>query len=278
MPDLVFAPTGAALVRERFRRFNIKLPTVQVSKTVVVRPTVMTSLSVSKAQLNQPMLFQAGSNSPADLAQQQAMHELYDSMFQQIIAAIESGFNTYRQTAGLVGVIINGPLAIGGQLQGPPLDPLIKTAVSVVNWTGSKVVMRDAVARGFDQQWSILSSTVKVPGLPWYPTFAAFPGPTAPPTPNVPTPFSVLIQDPSAVAPLALKVGMRANLRGQFDYSDEFFESIATGFDSAMQVWKATQMVRSVLGMGPVPNFAPPYVPVGPVVGGSILGGSHINT
>jgi hypothetical protein len=27
-------------------------------------------------------------------------------------------------------------------------------------------------------------------------------------------------------------------------------------------------MVTNVLGTGPVPTFAPPYVPVGPVVGG----------
>jgi len=35
-------------------------------------------------------------------------------------------------------------------------------------------------------------------------------------------------------------------------------------------------MVTNVMGMGPVPAFAPPYVPVGPVVGGSILPGQHI--
>jgi hypothetical protein len=30
-------------------------------------------------------------------------------------------------------------------------------------------------------------------------------------------------------------------------------------------------MVMMVMGQGPVPTFSPPYVPVGPVVSGTIL-------
>jgi len=30
-------------------------------------------------------------------------------------------------------------------------------------------------------------------------------------------------------------------------------------------------MVKGVLGSGPVPTFAPPYVPVGPVLGGTAI-------
>lgn len=46
------------------------------------------------------------------------------------------------------------------------------------------------------------------------------------------------------------------------------YESIAEAFEQAVQTWSVTSMVTNVLGTGPVPTFAPPYVPVGPVVGG----------
>jgi hypothetical protein len=39
----------------------------------------------------------------------------------------------------------------------------------------------------------------------------------------------------------------------------------------AFMVWLPMQMVMNVLGNGPVPGYAPPFVPVGPVVGGDNL-------
>lgn len=48
--------------------------------------------------------------------------------------------------------------------------------------------------------------------------------------------------------------------------------AIACGLEKAGRMWLAAQQVNQVIGMGLVPAFAPPYVPVGPVVGGSIVG------
>ncbi len=64
--------------------------------------------------------------------------------------------------------------------------------------------------------------------------FATWPGPQATPMANVPTPLAAMI------APLFL-------------------------------AWLGAQMVSGVLGHGPVPGFAPPHSPVGPVVGGEVL-------
>jgi hypothetical protein len=46
------------------------------------------------------------------------------------------------------------------------------------------------------------------------------------------------------------------------------FEAIGTVLALAFLIWMASQQAMLVLGKGPVPSFAPPYVPVGPVVGG----------
>lgn len=138
--------------------------------------------------------------------------------------------------------------------------------------------MRDAVAKGMEHQWSALARSVTVPGLPWYPAFAAFPAPQAPPMPNVPTPFVTLAHDAMATSPQNLKTAMRSMLQGNMDYCMEFFDSVATAFQAPLQVWKVQQPVALVLGTGPIPTFAPPYVPVGSVVGGTILPGHHINS
>jgi hypothetical protein len=51
-------------------------------------------------------------------------------------------------------------------------------------------------------------------------------------------------------------------------YHQELFDAITDAFDKVFTIWQASTMVTNVLGTGPVPTFAPPYVPVGPVMGG----------
>lgn len=108
--------------------------------------------------------------------------------------AIENCFNQYRQTAGLIDVTIVAATARGGRLEGPPLDGLIKTVSSVAGWNGWYAVAREAVGAGMEKQWSALARSVTVPGLPWYPAFAAYPGTEAGPMANLPAPFTALAQ------------------------------------------------------------------------------------
>ena len=224
-----------------------------------------------------PALFRAASNSKADVDNQKSAHDLYSALFDGILDAIELGFNLYRQSAGLVDVQIQAMTAMGGRLQGPALDGLIARAPSVAGWVGWKAAVRDAAAKGMERQWSALAESVSVPGLPWYPSFVAFPGPMAPPTPNIPAPFMALPHDLMATSVQNLKAAMCSALHGSMAYHAEFFDSLATGLQLPLQMWKAMQMVAMVMGRGPVPTFAPPFVPVGPVAGGSILPGPHIN-
>jgi hypothetical protein len=51
----------------------------------------------------------------------------------------------------------------------------------------------------------------------------------------------------------------------------ELFEAIIDGFQKCFLLWQTSTMVTNVLGTGPVPTFAPPYVPAGPVVGGTAV-------
>jgi len=50
--------------------------------------------------------------------------------------------------------------------------------------------------------------------------------------------------------------------------NESLCEAIGDAFEKSVNLWKVSTMVTNVMGTGPVPTFAPPYVPTGPVVGG----------
>lgn len=186
----------------------------------------------------------------------------------QICAAIHSAWATWQSSASLVGVVVNGVTAVGGTVVGPPWAPLI-LAHGPASPAASKFVQNIAVALG--SAWLQVTASMKVPGLPWYPAFAAMPSPVAPPMPNVPVPIGALTIVSAGVSKAALKNAMVIKHAGASSTDQNLYEALADAFEQAFQVWKVSTMVTNVLGTGPVPSFAPPYVPVGPVVGGTAV-------
>ncbi len=141
-----------------------------------------------------------------------------------------------------------------------------------------------AVKEGVSKCWKEWQSKVMVPGLPWYPAFAAFPGPQAPPMPNVPMP---LIACPSPMmtkmTPTMLRDAMIDALDSKVKKEDKdkqheaLFMAIGTALSMAFLAWLPMQQILNVLGKGPIPTFAPPYVPVGPVImGDNIAAPGHL--
>jgi hypothetical protein len=43
---------------------------------------------------------------------------------------------------------------------------------------------------------------------------------------------------------------------------------LAKWVETSFREWKVTAQIAGVMGKGPIPTYAPPYVPVGPVVMG----------
>jgi len=192
--------------------------------------------------------------------------------------AIVGAHNDWRLTARLQGVQVMAGTAVGGFINGPLLSVNMKQTAPQQGLWGNAGAYARAIADGLAACWREWEASVRVPQLLWYPAFAAFPGPVAPPTPNVPTPMSSLISSPAALGPSALKTAMSSKLTQPGPYSDELFTSIATGFSTAVAQWFPAQMITNVLAVGPIPAFSPPYVPVGPVIGGSIIdAGPHFN-
>ena len=190
-----------------------------------------------------------------------------------ICHAICQAHEVWRPQASVVDVVINGPVASLGKIVGPDLAPSIRTFLSASPQAAPAGEAGNAIAAGLGEAWTAYMASFSVPGLPWYPTFAAVPSPMAPPTPNVTTPLAAMTCRASLISPSSLQQAMARHLGNKSapPQSEQLFDAIATGFHMAVTTWVAAQPVSNVMGKGPVPSFAPPYVPVGPVVHGDTL-------
>lgn len=199
---------------------------------------------------------------------------------------IKGAIDSWRAKAKIKDLKVMAVSAIGapGCLNGPN----IKNEPSFSSWQGKEKNEKayiKAVVEGFSKKWMEWADKVMVPGLPWYPAFAAFPLASAPPMPNIPMP---LITCPSAMMPSMsvfkqLQSAMIDALDGGIKDKDEdkqyeaIFETIAFPIATNFLLWLVSQQIMNVLGKGPVPPYAPPYVPVGPVVAGdNIAAPGHI--
>ena len=188
-----------------------------------------------------------------------------------------SAVDMWRLQAKFKDLMVMACCAIGtpGCLDGPDLKGLY---IGWMSTESNESAYIDAVKEGISDCWKEWSSKVIVPGLPWYPAFIVYPGPMAPPMPNIPMP---LITCPSPgmakMTPMMLKDAMCGKLDSGVKDEDEdkqheaLFMAIGTGLSVGFLMWLAMQQVMNVMGKGPVPTYAPPYVPVGPVVMGDNL-------
>ena len=214
-----------------------------------------------------PPLFQPASLNKYHTDAQKMHNDKIGSFIDKTCDAICSAWSTWQSAATMVGVVINAVTATGGQIVGPPLTPLILAQGAVS--TPMEMKYTNVIAQVIGTSWLTFTGTVKVTGLPWYPAFAAVPSPVAPPMPNTPVPFAALMQVPVSISCNVMKMQMIGQLGDPMaPFHKELFESICDAFEKCYNLWKVSTMVTNVLGTGPVPTFAPPYVPVGPVVGG----------
>lgn len=195
--------------------------------------------------------------------------EAFAKFIEGVCGAICDAIDKWMKLTTISGVIINGPVGIltPGGVKGPPLAPLIMA--SAPKEKPQELKYSQAIANALGNLWQIwhlgLSGTIMYP-----PTFAACPSPVHPPTPNLPLPL-IALSSPgeSGLSPATLKSTMESNLGDpQALHAAALFEAISKAFNTVFQIFKASTLIQNVLGTGPVPTYAPPFVPVGPVVGG----------
>ena len=204
--------------------------------------------------------------------------DFHDAM----IDAVGFAHNMWKLKAKFKDLQVASVSAIGspGCLDGDELESGIKNAPMCASFTGNKKKHRDAVAKGVSKAFKNWQDQVSVPGLPWYPAFAAFPSPTVPPMPNIPVPLIICVSAKCTDIMMGdtMKKEMGDALDGGLKDKDKtkqyeaLHDAISTVVSIAFTIWLASQMVMLVMGKGPIPSFAPPFVPVGPVVGGDNIG------
>lgn len=225
---------------------------------------------------------QAAPNSPINLFREPSLNQYHvdaardigDRMaayIEGISGAICDAIDKWMKMTSVAGMLINGPvgLVLPGGVMGPTLLPFILSSAPVK--TPQEVRYSQAIAIAISQGWQMWQ--LGLMGMLMYPSFAAFPGPMAPPTPNVPLPLVALSSPGEAgLSASMLKTVMMSYLGDPTaQHAQDLFDAIAKAFNTCFQTFKASTMVQNVMGTGPIPTFAPPFVPVGPVVAGMAL-------
>ena len=197
--------------------------------------------------------------------------KLFEKYIEGICGAVCDAIDKWLSLTSIASVIINGSVGIllPGGVIGPPLMPFILASAPMS--TPQEIKYSKAIAATISNMWQLWQAGLT--GVLMYPPFAAFPGPMAPPTPNTPVPLITFASPGEAgLSPASLKALMMVNLADPDAlHAMDLFDSLSTAFNTIFQQFKATTLVQNVLGTGPIPTFAPPFVPVGPVLGGFVI-------
>lgn len=179
----------------------------------------------------------------------------------------------WMSSAVLVDVRIDGAIAWEGKVQGSYSDTLVSDAMI-------RAGAPPDVARGFalavGEPWERWQASVRVPGLQWYPAFAAYSGTTAPPTPNLATPLASLTQSTGDLSAAAIAAGIKTRIGPTEEWPEgsQQIVKFSEWFNSKFTAMLAGGTVTNVMGSGRVPAYAPPRVMSGPVKGtGTMMAG-----
>ena len=169
------------------------------------------------------------------------MTSSYKSIIYNMIDAVEYAFNLWRLTLKFNNIKINGPVAVGskGCLKADgDFEKLFMSYVGHTQFALNKNYSKwkNAVGKGVNKCLKNYVDGVMVTGFPWYPAYAAFPGPVAAPMPNVTWP---LISCPSmGLADITVPMKLKKAMLNEFDSGvaekcnddvhETVFEAIAT--------------------------------------------------
>ena len=189
--------------------------------------------------------------------------------------AFRTAANEWIGRARIQGGTVRGPAAV---LTPGSLVSDTNIEMRVTQLLASPAVPRDiaaALAKVLGSAWNDWAAGFQIHIPQAYPTLAAVPGRFAPATPVANAPFlsqGTSHGEASLKAPLltsrlvaALQVPGAKTATGN---PTAAMQNLAAWVDGSFTDWKAGVKMTGLLGKGPVPNYAPPYVPIGPVVAG----------
>lgn len=177
----------------------------------------------------------------------------------------------------------------GGSVQGPnaELTPgslgsavdLERRMLQVLQGERVPAAVARALAQELGGAWRAWADgfRLSLPGA--YPRLGAVPGPAAAPTPSARSAYPIARGTSTGehrlkAATLSRRLHSALRLHGGRDAAgrERAIQELASWVEASFREWKRTAQVVGLMGRGPVPSYAPPYVPVGPVVMGDNVG------
>jgi len=199
----------------------------------------------------------------------------WNGIAKQAQEAFRTGVNEWIGKARIQGGTVRGPSAT---LTPGSLVSDTNLEMRMVQLLADSRVPREiavALAKVLATAWNEWAAGFQIHIPKAYPTLAAVPGRFGPPTPVVGAPF---LSQGSSQGETSLKASLLANrltsalqmhaTKAPASSLDTATKNLANWVDSSFSEWKAGVKMVGLLGQGPVPTFAPPYVPIGPVVAG----------
>jgi hypothetical protein len=205
----------------------------------------------------------------------------WDRIVKAARESFRDGVNDWISRASIQGGRVSGPsgeIPPGSFVSTVQFEPVITQALTAA---GAPPAVARALAIELWSSWKAWSDGfgVSLPGA--FPKLAAVPGPVAPPSRGIPFPLSkghsageVRLSSAVLTQNLLRSLGPQAKTGGIV--VEKAIKGLADWVDASFREWKARAEVVGVLGKGPVPSYAPPYVPVGPVSAGDIHGGGAL--
>jgi hypothetical protein len=192
-------------------------------------------------------------------------------------AAFAHSVNDWIVASYVQGGWVRGPnaeITPGSLKSGVDLEQRLRPALTA---SGVPSAVAQALASELGAAWREWADgfRLNLPGA--YPKLAAVPSPMAPPTPA--SGAYPIAQGTSAgehrlsAGTLAPRLASAIRLHAGREASglDGAIKELATWVEGSFRDWKLNAQIVGVMGKGPIPSFAPPYVPVGPVVMGENL-------
>lgn len=192
--------------------------------------------------------------------------------------ALLAGVDAWADGATLAGGVVNGNSVFlpPGSLSGPSFENAIDDAMVTA---GAPAMVAAAFAGASWSVWETWAASFHMNVPDAFPAFVAIPAPEVPETEMPKQPLENGLAPGRVgltmnVLPLALAelLGQVANEGNVETVIDEYSLAYVKDF----RRWFRRAKIVNAIGKGSVPTFAPPYVPVGPVVNGNVSGASVI--
>jgi hypothetical protein len=187
-----------------------------------------------------------------------------EALLDRLCKGVADTWKLWQNTAILVGASVNGANVVGGDVLGPDVAALVRAVAA-----GGSPADQEAAAvfaSAFGDAFTRWQASIKVPGLPLFPDFVYYRGALAPPTPSLPTPIKSLAFNADSFDALP-----------KFIYVDneatrDVLLALAMAIGPIFREWLERTLILSLVGTGPVPSYAPPSSPGGPVSAGFVIG------